>query len=610
MKEDFLEEIKKAISSTVKAIAENKDLEVVFEDNQIPSDNKIVLPKIENKDDISSLPELRGSADNQALMHKYHDKDLFNKLAPTGSKNKEIYKTLENTRIQMIGGGLMRGVKSNLYALYEKKCNENDLENISDQSDLDIESGIDLFFRSQVNSDLVPKNASKAVSLWTKWLQKKIGNSTDELIKNIHDQKLFAENVNKIITELNYYDQSENSEENKDEENNNNIEELENNEISEMENQTSFSDSENTESQEEVGFEDSEVSIDQENTEEMNDFDEGNTENTTPQYRHDSSNEQILNDYLIYSEEFDEIITASHVCEEEELNRLRNYLDQQLKSFQTIISRLANRLQRKLLAKQNRSWDFDLEEGLLDTSRLTRIIMDPYYSLSFKKEKDTEFKDTVVSLLIDNSGSMRGRPITVAAMSADILARTLERCGVKVEILGFTTKAWKGGKSRESWMQNHKPPSPGRLNDLRHIIYKAADEPWRRAKKNLGLMMREGLLKENIDGEALLWAHKRLQNRYESRKILMVISDGAPVDDSTLSVNSGNYLEKHLRGVIDWIETKSNVQLLAVGIGHDVTRYYNRAVTIIDAEQLADVMTEQLVDLFEEDEKKIRKTVN
>jgi len=608
VKEDFLEEIKKAISSTVKAIAENKDLEVVFEDNQFPSVNKVVLPKIDNQEDINSLSELRGSADNQALMYKYHDKNLFNELAPTGEKNRQIYETLENTRIQMIGSNLMRGVKSNLYALYAKKCKENNLENISDQSDLGIESGIDLYFRNQVSPDFIPKNASKAVTLWTKWLQKKIGNSTDELIKNIHDQKLFAENVNKLITELNYYDQTENSEENS--EKNNNIDELKNNEISEIENQTSFSDSESSESQEEVGFEDSEVSIDQENNDEMNDVDEGNTENTTPQYKHDNSNEQILNDYQIYSEEFDEIITAAHICEEEELTRLRNYLDQQLKSFQIIISRLANRLQRKLLAKQNRSWDFDLEEGLLDTSRLTRIIMDPYHSLSFKKEKDTDFKDTVVSLLIDNSGSMRGRPITVAAMSADILARTLERCGVKVEILGFTTKAWKGGKSRERWMQNNKTPSPGRLNDLRHIIYKSADEPWRRAKKNLGLMMREGLLKENIDGEALLWAHKRLQNRYEARKILMVISDGAPVDDSTLSVNSGNYLEKHLRGVIDWIETKSNVQLLAVGIGHDVTRYYNRAVTIIDAEQLADVMTEQLVDLFDENERKMRKTVN
>ncbi len=608
MKEDFLEEIKKAISSTVKAIAENKDLEVVFEDNQFPSVNKVVLPKIDNQEDINSLSELRGSADNQALMYKYHDKNLFNELAPTGEKNRQIYETLENTRIQMIGSNLMRGVKSNLYALYAKKCKENNLENISDQSDLGIESGIDLYFRNQVSPDFIPKNASKAVTLWTKWLQKKIGNSTDELIKNIHDQKLFAENVNKLITELNYYDQTENSEENS--EKNNNIDELKNNEISEIENQTSFSDSESSESQEEVGFEDSEVSIDQENNDEMNDVDDGNTENATPQYKHDNTNEQILNDYLIYSEEFDEIITAAHICEEEELTRLRNYLDQQLKSFQIIISRLANRLQRKLLAKQNRSWDFDLEEGLLDTSRLTRIIMDPYHSLSFKKEKDTDFKDTVVSLLIDNSGSMRGRPITVAAMSADILARTLERCGVKVEILGFTTKAWKGGKSRERWMQNNKTPSPGRLNDLRHIIYKSADEPWRRAKKNLGLMMREGLLKENIDGEALLWAHKRLQNRYEARKILMVISDGAPVDDSTLSVNSGNYLEKHLRGVIDWIETKSNVQLLAVGIGHDVTRYYNRAVTIIDAEQLADVMTEQLVDLFDENERKIRKTVN
>ena len=420
---------------------------------------------------------------------------------------------------------------------------------------------------------------------------------------NIFNQKEFAQSVNQLIQDLDYYDKQENKDEKKEEDNNQDIEQLDSNEVNDLENQSSFSEEESSETEEEVSFEETEMNVDKENEEDLKDIDESNNENTKPQFRGDNQTDKILNDYKVYSEEFDEIITAQNICEEEELNRLRSYLDQQLKSFQTIISRLANRLQRKLLAKQNRSWDFDLEEGLLDTSRLTRIIMDPYHSLSFKKEKDTDFKDTVVSLLIDNSGSMRGRPITVAAMSADILARTLERRGVKVEILGFTTKAWKGGKSREHWMQNNKIPSPGRLNDLRHIVYKAADEPWRRSKKNLGLMMREGLLKENIDGEALLWAHKRLQGRYEARKILMVISDGAPVDDSTLSVNTGNYLEKHLRGVISWIEEKSSIQLLAVGIGHDVTRYYKRAVTIVDAEQLADVMTEQLVDLFEEDQK-------
>ena len=604
MKEDILEDIKRAISSATRAIAENKELEVVFEDTGSSSENRIVLPQIKLDVNPESLSQLRGNADNQALRYKYHNQDTFKEYEPSGEKNRKIYEILEDTRIQLIGSKLMRGVKNNLHSLYEDKFKDKNISEISKQSDIDIEDAIDLYFRNKVSPDYLPKDSDKATSVWKKWLQSRIGDSSNSLLENIYDQKVFAENVNKLINDLDYYDDQNANDEKNEEEKNQNTEQLENNELDEMENQSSFSDDEASQSEEEVGYEETEMNIDQQEDDELSEFDEGNSENATPQYRAENSSEQILNEYGIYTEEFDEIITASNICEDEELNRLRAYLDQQLKSYQTIISRLANRLQRKLLAKQNRSWDFDLEEGLLDTSRLTRIIMDPYHSLSFKKEKDTDFKDTVVSLLIDNSGSMRGRPITVAAMSADILARTLERCGVKVEILGFTTKAWKGGKSREHWMQNKKIPAPGRLNDLRHIIYKAADEPWRRSKKNLGLMMREGLLKENIDGEALLWAHKRLQVRYEARKILMVISDGAPVDDSTLSVNTGNYLEKHLRGVIEWIESKSAIQLLAVGIGHDVTRYYKRAVTIVDAEQLADVMTEQLVDLFEESEKK------
>ncbi len=604
MKEDILEDIKRAISSATRAIAENKELEVVFEDNGSSSENKIVLSQIKLDDNPESLSRLRGNADNQALRYKYHNQDTFKEYEPSGEKNRRIYKILEDTRIQLIGSKLMRGVKNNLHSLYEDKFKDKNISEVSKQSDIDIEDAIDLYFRNKVSPDYLPKDSGKAINVWKKWLQSRIGDSSNSLLENIYDQKVFAENVNKLINDLDYYDEQNTNDEKNEEEKNQNTEQLENNELDEMENQSSFSDDEASQSEEEVGYEETEMNIDQQEDDELSEFDEGNSENATPQYRAENSSEQILNEYGIYTEEFDEIITASNICEDEELSRLRAYLDQQLKSYQTIISRLANRLQRKLLAKQNRSWDFDLEEGLLDTSRLTRIIMDPYHSLSFKKEKDTDFKDTVVSLLIDNSGSMRGRPITVAAMSADILARTLERCGVKVEILGFTTKAWKGGKSREHWMQNKKIPAPGRLNDLRHIIYKAADEPWRRSKKNLGLMMREGLLKENIDGEALLWAHKRLQVRYEARKILMVISDGAPVDDSTLSVNTGNYLEKHLRGVIEWIESKSAIQLLAVGIGHDVTRYYKRAVTIVDAEQLADVMTEQLVDLFEESEKR------
>ena len=609
MKEDTLDTFKRALSSTVKAIAEDKEIEVIFGNNSTSSEEKIILPEINNVFDLDNIASIRGAADNEALIYKYRNNDTYSEFLPNKEKNKKIYESLENTRIQILGSKYMRGVKSNLLSLYEKNCNEKNYSNVTSQSDLEIEHALEIYLKKKIDTNIVPKSASHALSYWSKWLDSKVGTSIDNLLENVDNQEKFAKLANKLISDLKLYDTNENKDESEDDNKGQQTEELDNPDIDETESQSSMSDDDMENTEEEVQSEESELPVD-ENNEEMQDLEDDGSENVKPQYKESKSVETILSEYMVYSNKYDEIITAQDLCEDEELNRLRKYLDQQLKSFQTIISRLANRLQRKLLAKQNRSWEFNIEEGLLDTSRLTRVITDPFYSLSFKKEKDTDFKDTVVSLLIDNSGSMRGRPITVAAMSADILARTLEKCGVKVEILGFTTKAWKGGKSRESWMQNNKPPSPGRLNDLRHIIYKAADEPWRRSKKNLGLMMREGLLKENIDGEALLWAHKRLQNRYEARKILMVISDGAPVDDSTLSVNSGNYLEKHLRGAINWIENKSDVQLLAVGIGHDVTRYYKKAVTIVDAEQLADVMTEQLVDLFDEFPLKKRDILN
>ena len=609
MKEDTLDTFKRALSSTVKAIAEDKEIEVIFGNNSTSSEEKIILPEINNVFDLDNIASIRGAADNEALIYKYRNNDTYSEFLPNKEKNKKIYESLENTRIQILGSKYMRGVKSNLLSLYEKNCNEKNYSNVTSQSDLEIEHVLEIYLKKKIDTNIVPKSASHALSYWSKWLDSKVGTSIDNLLENVDNQEKFAKLANKLISDLKLYDTNENKDESEDDNKGQQTEELDNPDIDETESQSSMSDDDMENTEEEVQSEESELPVD-ENNEEMQDLEDDGSENVKPQYKESKSVETILSEYMVYSNKYDEIITAQDLCEDEELNRLRKYLDQQLKSFQTIISRLANRLQRKLLAKQNRSWEFNIEEGLLDTSRLTRVITDPFYSLSFKKEKDTDFKDTVVSLLIDNSGSMRGRPITVAAMSADILARTLEKCGVKVEILGFTTKAWKGGKSRESWMQNNKPPSPGRLNDLRHIIYKAADEPWRRSKKNLGLMMREGLLKENIDGEALLWAHKRLQNRYEARKILMVISDGAPVDDSTLSVNSGNYLEKHLRGAINWIENKSDVQLLAVGIGHDVTRYYKKAVTIVDAEQLADVMTEQLVDLFDEFPLKKRDILN
>jgi cobaltochelatase CobT len=609
VKEDTLDTFKRALSSTVKAIAEDKEIEVIFGNNSTSSEEKIILPEINNVFDLDNIASIRGAADNEALIYKHRNNDTYSEFLPNKEKNKKIYESLENTRIQILGSKYMRGVKSNLLSLYEKNCNEKNYSNVTSQSDLEIEHALEIYLKKKIDTNIVPKSASHALSYWSKWLDSKVGTSIDDLLENLDNQEKFAKLANKLISDLKLYDTNENKDESEDDNKGQQTEELDNPDIDETESQSSMSDDDMENTEEEVQSEESELPVD-ENNDEMQDLEDDGSENVKPQYKESKSVETILSEYMVYSNKYDEIITAQDLCEDEELNRLRKYLDQQLKSFQTIISRLANRLQRKLLAKQNRSWEFNIEEGLLDTSRLTRVITDPFYSLSFKKEKDTDFKDTVVSLLIDNSGSMRGRPITVAAMSADILARTLEKCGVKVEILGFTTKAWKGGKSRESWMQNNKPPSPGRLNDLRHIIYKAADEPWRRSKKNLGLMMREGLLKENIDGEALLWAHKRLQNRYEARKILMVISDGAPVDDSTLSVNSGNYLEKHLRGAINWIENKSDVQLLAVGIGHDVTRYYKKAVTIVDAEQLADVMTEQLVDLFDEFPLKKRDILN
>ena len=549
MKEDTLDTFKRALSSTVKAIAEDKEIEVIFGNNSTSSEEKIILPEINNVFDLDNIASIRGAADNEALIYKYRNNDTYSEFLPNKEKNKKIYESLENTRIQILGSKYMRGVKSNLLSLYEKNCNEKNYSNVTSQSDLEIEHALEIYLKKKIDTNIVPKSASHALSYWSKWLDSKVGTSIDDLLENVDNQEKFAKLANKLISDLKLYDTNENKDESEDDNKGQQTEELDNPDIDETESQSSMSDDDMENTEEEVQSEESELPVD-ENNEEMQDLEDDGSENVKPQYKESKSVETILSEYMVYSNKYDEIITAQDLCEDEELNRLRKYLDQQLKSFQTIISRLANRLQRKLLAKQNRSWEFNIEEGLLDTSRLTRVITDPFYSLSFKKEKDTDFKDTVVSLLIDNSGSMRGRPITVAAMSADILARTLEKCGVKVEILGFTTKAWKGGKSRESWMQNNKPPSPGRLNDLRHIIYKAADEPWRRSKKNLGLMMREGLLKENIDGEALLWAHKRLQNRYEARKILMVISDGAPVDDSTLSVNSGNYLEKHLRGAI------------------------------------------------------------
>jgi cobaltochelatase CobT len=462
---------------------------------------------------------------------------------------------------------------------------------------------IGLLVREKLTGKAPPENVKEMIDHWRDWLVERAGHDFDDLTKVVDDQASFAKAVRRVISDLELGDEDDSEEMDSEAEG-------EGEEQEASENDDGGSDSEKQESADMSSSEDK--SADQADGEEgaaedaMDDMDAGAGEGDSlpPDMRWMPPN-RLRNDpsqpmYRAYSTEYDEVVEAADLCDSQELTRLRAHLDNQLNSVQNVISKLANRLQRKLMAKQSRSWEFDLDEGLLDSARLARVVVNPIYALSYKMEKEMEFRDTVVTLLIDNSGSMRGRPITLAAMSADILARTLERCAVKVEILGFTTRAWKGGQSREKWLAAGKPAQPGRLNDLRHIIYKSADAPWRRCRKSLGLMLREGLLKENIDGEALLWAHNRLMARPEQRKIMMVISDGAPVDDSTLSVNSGNYLEQHLRQVIDWIESYSTVQLVAIGIGHDVTRYYRRAVTIVDAEQLGGTMVEKLSELFDE----------
>ena len=454
-----------------------------------------------------------------------------------------------------------------------------------------------LLIREKLTGRKSPPDINEILNIWRPWITSRIGNSLNELSSIIGDQKAFAQEIQKVINNLE--DTLSDSNSSEDEDNDNNDDNNENEE--ENENQQSALGEESSERSGEEE-EDSEQG-DSEGVDESDDGEFGETDSEMPgnpsTFKPTNEQENQIS-YKIFTTQFDEVVSAQELCDFEELKRLRTQLDRQLESLQGVVSKLANRLQRKLLAKQNRSWEFDLEEGILDAGRLSRVVTQPLYPLSYKVETDVNFRDTVVTLLIDNSGSMRGRPITIAALSADILSRTLERCAVKVEVLGFTTKAWKGGQTREKWQQEGRANNPGRLNDLRHIIYKAAEEPWRRARNNLGLMLREGILKENIDGEALDWAHKRLLSRYEERRILMVISDGAPVDDSTLSANSGNYLESHLRNVINYIENKSPVELLAIGIGHDVTRYYSKAVTLTDAEQLGGAVTEQLANLFEE----------
>ena len=583
-----LEKIKNALQSTAKALARKNIKEKKEKFNTI---NPPQLFSLKNKEEII---EARVTLDSQALKIKYNDEKISKKNEPVGQISKSLYKIAEKIRYEKIGSEQYDGVKKNINDFYTKKITNSEIH-----SQNFIADAFEAYLRKKLMNFKVPSNKKKDFDRWDEFFNEKIMNKVLNLSKNINDQKQYSDNINSIIQDLDLKDQDTNPQNVQNDENEDNNDQNENQQQQLENEQDQNSDEQNIDMENIVP----EIEFDPEmNNTEV--FLEDSEDNDMQNMQRKSSKDGGINKYKIFTNKFDKIIDAKDLIAGDEIFKLRNNLDLQMSNLQTFISRLANKLQRKLLAKQNRSWNFDLEEGLLDSSKLPRVIMDPFNSLSYKKEKDIDFKDTVVTLLIDNSGSMRGRPITIAAICADILSRTLERCSVKVEILGFTTMNWKGGKSREIWMKN-KIENPGRLNDLCHIIYKSADLPWRRAKSNLGLMLKEGILKENIDGEAILWAHSRLKKRKEERKILMVISDGAPVDDSTLSVNPGNYLELHLKKVIKWIENHSDIEINAIGIGHDVTNYYDNALKIADVSELGDAIVDRLVDLFSK--KSIRK---
>src|SRR3954466_1492027 len=605
-KESPAEPFKRAVAGCMRAIARKPDLEITYAAERPGiAGGKARLPEPPRKLNAQDAAIVRGHSDSIALKLACHDPAVHRRQMPGGQQGRAVFEAVEQARVEAIGARRMHGGAQNLSAMLDDKFHRSKFDDITARADAPVEDAVAMMVRERLTGLAPPPAARKLVDLWRPFIEERAGADLDRLAQIVENQRRFGDVVHDLLDSLEMGDErSRDSEENDDEqgENEDRQNQGEDGESKESEDAQGMSQEEMEVSAEELPDGASEA-MDAPSADMPEDADMGDSEASNEPWRprQHGANEPRGPDYKPFIAKFDETIAAEDLCEPEELDRLRGYLDKQLSHLQGIVSRLANRLQRRLMAQQNRAWEFDLEEGLLDPARLSRIIMDPMHALSFQREKDTTFRDTVVTLLLDNSGSMRGRPITVAATCADILARTLERCGVKVEILGFTTRAWKGGQSREAWLASGKPGNPGRLNDLRHIIYKAADAPWRRARKNLGLMMREGLLKENIDGEALDWAHKRLLGRPEQRRILMMISDGAPVDDSTLSVNPGNYLERHLRWVIEEIETRSPVELIAIGIGHDVTRYYRRAVTIVDAEELGGAMTEKLAELFEED---------
>jgi len=602
-KPDPLAPFKRAVTLATRTLAGSKSMNVVFGSDAPGCDGKTVrLPQPSRAMSRKEVSIIRGHADSIALMISMHDAKLHASLAPPAGSARSAFDAVERARVDAVGALRMRGVAKNLTAKLSSAYERFPDRDI-DRQDAPLEDALALMVRERLTGAKPPRGANGIVEVWRPWVDERAGPLLDRLEGATDDQGAFAKLMQEILVALELMEgpvENSQNEDERDTDENQDQQARGSEEQQEAETEPSEAELEK-EAEAEEGAENSDLAQVSEKEHTPGDH-EGEEPHAPPRRPNSSVLDAPENfGYNIFTRHFDEAVSAENLCDAEELERLRSFLDKQLSMLHVAVSRLANRLQRRLLAQQNRAWEFDLEEGTLDTARLSRVMTDPFYPLSFKRERDTTFRDTVVTLLLDNSGSMRGRPIMVAACCADILARTLERCGVKVEILGFTTRQWKGGQSREQWLAAGKPANPGRLNDLRHIIYKSADTPWRRARRNLGLMMREGLLKENIDGEALAWAHARMLARPEQRRIIMMISDGAPVDDSTLSVNSGTYLERHLRQVIHEIETYSNVELIAIGIGHDVTRYYRRAVTISDAEELAGAMTEKLAELFSEE---------
>ena len=595
-KENIIKEkLKQALVSTARVISED------FRDKNSKGDNKnskeFDILNLENINSKSNFIKARAEFDSAALKKKFSNKEIFKQNLPVNSSCKSLYSIAEKIRYECLGSKMLKGIEKNLKENYKQIINLKRKDQLKTREDVSVIEAFELYMLKKFHKiDLNPLT-KKILNFWEKDFDKVIEKHINFLTTNLENQDRYSSKFSQILEEMEIF-QNEENEENIDD----NINEGQNNQSNDDQKSDNEDKREQDQKDESEASLDADYNIDEYKLDEQHIDVDSDLQNNDQIIQKKKINE-INVDYKIFTNQYDETLKAENLENFDDALKLRKNLDQQLVGFQDVITKLANKLQRQLLAKQNRAWNFDLEEGLLDSSKLPRIIMDPYNSLSFKKEKDLDFKDTIVTLLIDNSGSMRGRPITIAAICADILSRTLERCSVKVEILGFTTKNWKGGQSRELWNKNGKPKNPGRLNDLRHIIYKGADTQWRQAKNNLGLMLKEGLLKENIDGEAITWAFNRLRKRREERKILMVISDGAPVDDSTLSVNSGDFLEKHLKKIVKYIEDKTDIEILAIGIGHDVSRYYDRAIKITDVNELGDVMISQLSALFDKKNK-------